>query len=185
MLTEDEIWVFSLIAVLILLVPFFLRKINSDYKTAFELSRKSVIYNLIFFGLFTMTILNAALYTRWTFVPDNFPCRVTGYVLILVAVIIIAEAFFEFRSLKRVSGLQADRVIASGVYRLTRNPQYLALFLFLIGFSLYHRSVIAFILIPIFFLLVNTFIITGEEKYLEKSLGNNYIEYKKRVRRWV
>jgi protein-S-isoprenylcysteine O-methyltransferase Ste14 len=185
MITVDEIWVFILIVLLVVANPFLLRAIHSDYKTEAELSKKSVVFVYTFFGLFIMTILNAALYTRWVFAPKNPLYSALGIVFLSVAIILIIGAFIQFRSIKRVSGLQADKVISTGVYRLSRNPQYLAIFLFLAGFSLIHRSIIAFALIPIFILLVNTFIVPGEEKYLEKSLGSDFLEYKKRVRRWA
>lgn len=184
-MTIDEIWVFILIVLLAVPNPFLLRGIHLDYTTKAELSKKSVVFVYICFGLFVMTILNAALYTRWVFASNNPLYNALGIVFISVGIILIAGAFIQFRSLKRVSGLQADKVIATGVYRLSRNPQYLAIFLFLAGFSLIHRSIIAFVLIPIFMLLVNAFIVPGEEKYLEKSLGSEFLEYKKRVRKWV
>ena len=32
--------------------------------------------------------------------------------------------------------------------------------------------------------IIGLIIVPGEEKYLEKSLGDEYIKYKRRVRRW-
>lgn len=185
MATIDEIWAFSLVVILIIVSPFLLRKIHSDYKTKAELSIKSVIFVYIFFGLFTMTILNAALYTRWIFAPDNLLYRLLGYVFTAAGVLIIAEAFIEFGSFKRVSGLQADEVVSTGVYRFSRNPQYLAIFLFLTGFSLCYRSIIAFVLIPVFLMIVHVIIIPGEERYLNKELGESYFQYKNKVRKWL
>jgi protein-S-isoprenylcysteine O-methyltransferase Ste14 len=185
MFTVDEMWVFFLIIILIVLSPIFIRRIHLDYKTNGELSKKSAIFNFILFGLFFMTTLNAALYTRWVFAPNNLLYKYFGAAFISVGILIITEAFIEFRSFRRVNGLQADKVISTGVYRFSRNPQYLAMFLFLIGFSLIYRSIIAFTLTPIFMVIVNVVIIPGEEKYLEKTLGEKYIQYKKKVRRWV
>ncbi len=184
MLTVVEIWVFFLVAILIVATPLLLRKIYSDYTKA-EVSGKSVLFGYIFFSLFIMTILNAAQYTRWVFASDNLLFKVLGYVLMSTGILIITEAFVEFRSFKRIHGLKVDKIISTGVYRFSRNPQYLATFLFIIGFSLLYRSIIAFILTPIFIILVDVFFVSGEEKYLEKSLGNEYLQYKKRVRRWL
>ena len=184
MLTMDEIWALSLVGILIVATPLLLRKIHSTY-TKGEVSGISILFSYIFFSLFIMTILNAALYTRWVFAPDNLLFKVFGYVLMSTGIIIIFEAFFEFRSFKRIHGLKADKVISTGVYRFSRNPQYLATFLFIIGFSLLYRSIISFILTPIFIIIVDIFFVSGEEKYLEKSLGDEYLQYKERVRRWL
>ncbi|CAB1061083.1 Putative protein-S-isoprenylcysteine methyltransferase [Olavius sp. associated proteobacterium Delta 1] len=185
MRTFDELWISSIIGVLIFTSPLLLLKIHSDYKKIAELSKIGVVFAFILFSLFGMAIVNTALFTRWVFAPDNILYKVFGYAFMLIGLIIMAEAFVEFRSFKRVASLKADKVISTGVYRFSRNPQYLAYYLLLIGFSFPHRSVFAFILILIHIIFVEVIFISGEERYLEKSLGDEYLQYKKRVRRWI
>ncbi len=183
-----EMWIPLLIGLLIVVCPFLLIKIYSDYKTKAELSKLGVVFAYIFLSLFCMTIINATLHPIWVFAPDNILCKIFGYIFMLTGLIIIAEALVEFRSFKKVTSLtylKADKVITTGVYRFSRNPQYIAWHLLLIGFSLPYRSVIALILILIHFMIIGLIIVPGEEKYLEKLLGDEYVQYKKRVRRWL
>lgn len=84
-----------------------------------------------------------------------------------------------------MSGLKADKVISTGVYGYSRNPQYLAIFFFLEGLAWEYRSLVALALVAAYFLLVNSFIVPGEEIYLEKMLGDEFIRYRKNVRRWL
>ncbi len=173
-----EIWIPFLIGLLIVASPPLLLKVRSDYKTKAGLSKPGVVSAYILLGLFCMTIINATLYSRWVFAPNNILYKIIGYIFILTGIIILTEALVEFGSFKRIffltnSGLKADKVISTGVYRFSRNPQYIAYHLLLIGYTLLSRSIIGLIIVP------------GEEKYLEKSLGDEYVQYKKRVRRWL
>ena len=76
------------------------------------------------------------------------------------------------------------KFITEGSFRFTRNPLYLSLLLVMsciviIANSAWH--LIAFILLFLFF----NFVVAREEQYLESSFGEEYIQYKNRVRRWV
>lgn len=185
MIIFGEMWFPILIGILIVASPILIRKIQLDYKTNTGLSKLGVVFGGIFFSLYGMTIVNTALYTEWVFASDNILFKVFGYVLMLLGFIIMAEAFVEFRSFKRVFSLKADKVISTGVYRFSRNPQYLGYHLLLLGFTLPFRSIIALIFILIHLIVVAVFFVSGEEKYLEKTLGDDYLQYKLRVRRWL
>jgi protein-S-isoprenylcysteine O-methyltransferase Ste14 len=71
-----------------------------------------------------------------------------------------------------------------GLYKFSRNPIYL-------GFDLMTISSILFLLNPIilatgiFSILVYHLIILGEEQFLEKAFGDDYLDYKKKVRRYL
>lgn len=185
-----DMWIPFLLGLLLVVCPFLLIKIYSDYKTKSELSKVGVVFAYIIFGLFCMTIINTTHYPKWVFAPDNILYDVFGYIFIVSGIIILAEALFEFNSYKRIffltnSGLKADKVISTGVYRFSRNPQYIAYHLLLIGYALPSMSIIPLILILIHIMIIGLIIVPGEEKYLEKILGDEYIQYKKRVRRWL
>lgn len=186
MLIINEIWVLFLIGTLIVVTPLFLKRIVFDYRTKGALSKKSVILVWAFFGVHFMTIANTALYTpRWAFASSNPIFTFLGWVLMGMGLFIFVAALFEFRSFKRMSGLKADKVISTGVYRYSRNPQYLAIFSFLEGLAWKYRSLVALALVAIFFLLVNSFVVPGEERYLEKMLDDEFTRYKETVRRWL
>ena len=78
-----------------------------------------------------------------------------------------------------------SKIITSGLYRYSRNPVYIILCTGPIGLGfifMTYWAMFAFIpaLIVIYFTAVKK-----EEQYLEKKFGQGYLDYKKKVRRWI
>jgi protein-S-isoprenylcysteine O-methyltransferase Ste14 len=76
-------------------------------------------------------------------------------------------------------------LIVSGFFRISRNPTYLGMFLTLLGVAILLGSIVAFVFPILFFILTNHFTIPIEEKNLEKKFEKKYMDYKKKVRRWL
>lgn len=76
-------------------------------------------------------------------------------------------------------------LMTSGFFSFSRNPIYLGLTISLLGIALFLGSLTAFIFPVIFFLLMNFGFVPFEEKMLGGIFGKKYVEYKKKVRRWV
>lgn len=74
------------------------------------------------------------------------------------------------------------KLITTGLYRYSRNPMLLGLFIILLGLGLLLSSwSLIFIFTPIF-ILINALYLKGiEEKEMEKKFGKQYLEYKKKV----
>ena len=76
-------------------------------------------------------------------------------------------------------------LVTSGVYRLTRNPMYLGLGLFLAAAMVYLWSPWA-VLGPLGFVAyINRFQITPEERVMRERFGAEFTAYCARVRRWL
>ena len=78
-----------------------------------------------------------------------------------------------------------SKIITSGLYRYSRNPVYLISCAGPIGLGflfLTYWAMFAFIpaLIVVYFTAVKK-----EEQYLGKKFGQEYLDYKKKVRRWL
>jgi protein-S-isoprenylcysteine O-methyltransferase Ste14 len=76
-------------------------------------------------------------------------------------------------------------LVTTGPYRLTRNPMYLSLLLYLLAWAVYLSSLPALLLLPVFVLYINQFQIKPEERVLSSLFGSEYAAYKGRVRRWL
>jgi protein-S-isoprenylcysteine O-methyltransferase Ste14 len=76
-------------------------------------------------------------------------------------------------------------LVITGILTRTRNPMYLALLLALIGWSAYLANLFALALTAGFVLYMNRFQIQPEERALEAQFGDQFIEYSRKVRRWV
>jgi protein-S-isoprenylcysteine O-methyltransferase Ste14 len=69
----------------------------------------------------------------------------------------------------------------SGIYGVVGNPIYLAEVLFSLGFVFMFRSIIGVALVPVWWAGF-LFIVLMEEESLERTLGQPYLDYKKRVK---
>ncbi len=76
-------------------------------------------------------------------------------------------------------------IVVSGPYKVTRNPMYLMMVLFCIGFAVILSDVWILILTPVCGWLIFLLAIRHEEVYLEEKFGDSYRAYKNRVRRWI
>jgi protein-S-isoprenylcysteine O-methyltransferase Ste14 len=74
------------------------------------------------------------------------------------------------------------KLVTTGPYAYARNPMMTGLFITLFGLGIWCRSIsLVFIFSPLFVLLSAWELKAIEEPELEKRLGKEYIEYKKRV----
>ncbi len=80
---------------------------------------------------------------------------------------------------------KAEQLVVSGIYRISRNPIYLGLFLMLVSLAIYLSNVVALLLLPLFIVYMNRFQIMPEEKVMSEKFGEAFAEYKVLVRRWV
>ncbi|MDI1286906.1 MAG: isoprenylcysteine carboxylmethyltransferase family protein [Reyranella sp.] len=79
----------------------------------------------------------------------------------------------------------ASSLVATGVYRFTRNPMYLGLFLLLSGWAIYLSNAAAFAGPLLFVLYINRFQIVPEERALAAKFGTAFDDYRRRTRRWI
>ncbi|NOY14868.1 MAG: isoprenylcysteine carboxylmethyltransferase family protein [bacterium] len=115
---------------------------------------------------------------------DKTLALVVGLFLILAGVILLAAGMIEFRSLRRSCGQDISKLVATGIYQLSRNPQFIGCLLILLGASLAGRSLFAFILAAAASIIICWYTIRLAEPYLERLYGKEYRQYKKRVPRW-
>jgi protein-S-isoprenylcysteine O-methyltransferase Ste14 len=84
------------------------------------------------------------------------------------------------RTDKPVSNLVQD-----GPFRYSRNPGYLSLTMLYAGIAILRNALWAILLLPLVLYVIKREVIEREERYLERTFGEEYLAYKRRVRRWV
>lgn len=117
----------------------------------------------------------------------EFPVRYLGAPVILLGglfVVLPARVFGQAGTTIKPFQ-ESSTLITGGLNRTSRNPMYLGMVLILLGFDLVLGSVAPFLVIPIFMILITRKFIRNEEAMLEARFGDEYREYKRRVRRWV
>jgi protein-S-isoprenylcysteine O-methyltransferase Ste14 len=78
----------------------------------------------------------------------------------------------------------AGTVIDSGVYSHVRHPMYLGLMLILLGFSITTVSILSLFVWIAMFLFLDR-MAAYEEHDLTRILGQQYVDYRKRVPKWL
>jgi len=80
---------------------------------------------------------------------------------------------------------RASTLIASGIYRISRNPMYLGFLVGLLGWAILLSNPVAFFALPLFVLGMNRWQILPEEKALSLRFGSEFAAYRTRTRRWL
>ncbi|MHA2252849.1 MAG: methyltransferase family protein [Candidatus Kariarchaeaceae archaeon] len=120
-----------------------------------------------------------------------YPFNLLGLIICFLGLILVAWANFTLLVVGKI-GLKArepyhipSNLVFKGPYKYSRNPIYLAVVIMLFGLVIVTTSLlIAILTIGVFFLFRIKFI-GWEEKNLEEAFGSEYLDYKKRVRRWI
>jgi protein-S-isoprenylcysteine O-methyltransferase Ste14 len=77
------------------------------------------------------------------------------------------------------------RLTTEGPFRYSRNPSYLALAMIYAGIAVLRNSLWTILFLPVVLVVIQREVIGREERYLERTFGEEYRDYKTRVRRWV
>ena len=112
-----------------------------------------------------------------------------GSIMIISGFIIILSAIILFKKYKTtitpLNPSNATKLITGGIYKFSRNPMYLGLLLVLLGISSMINIIGGFLFIPLFILYLNLFQIIPEENAMVDLFKDEFLDYKKNVRRWI
>lgn len=112
--------------------------------------------------------------------PAGLTVVAIGLVMALMSVVTMLRGHGTVNT-----NLQSPALVVSGIYRISRNPMYVALTIMYTGFALAMSLPWALILAPLLLVYVRTLVIAREEKSLVNAFGQQYLDYKARVRRWL
>lgn len=80
---------------------------------------------------------------------------------------------------------KTSSIVTNGVYRITRNPMYVGMALFLCAGAVMLWSPLALLGPLVFVVYISRFQIEPEERVLRERFGEVYADYCARVRRWL
>ena len=114
--------------------------------------------------------------------------NLTGMIVVVIGLGLYAWCLlFHYRSYRtsvRVSFSPPHLVIA-GPYQISRNPMYVSGLFTWIGWVIFYGSPAVFIAFLLLWSLFTFRVIPQEENQLETLFGEEYLEYKRSVRRWI
>ena len=79
----------------------------------------------------------------------------------------------------------AVSLVTTGPFRFSRNPLYVAITLLYVGFTMLLNSWWGMLLLAPVLMALHWGVVRREERYLELKFGDEYAEYRSRVRRYV
>ena len=112
-----------------------------------------------------------------------------SYVLFLLGFGILfsaARSFKEYQTtINPIKIETASSLVVSGIFNYSRNPMYLGMALILLGLSLKFNLIGGLIFTALFIIFITNFQIKPEEKAMLKIFGEEFVNYKDKVRRWL
>ncbi len=126
------------------------------------------------------TCLQIALLVLSVFVPLKYDTAwfIAGSIVFVISLAAFIWAFHSY------AATPAGQTIKSGIYRHSRNPMYFFFFTAMFGVCIASVSLwLLLVIIP--FVVATHFTILGEERYCEKTYGEDYVAYKAQTPRYL
>jgi len=152
----------------------------------------TIVSYILISPLYIFDISPQILVDVFTFPADIIPqpYNLFGLLLIPIGMLLVIWANYTLLHIGKI-GLRnrepmqrPSNLVLAGPYRFTRNPIYFGCLLMLLGLVIVWSSVVIVILtIPVYIIFRYVFI-KKEEIILEEEFGDEYRDFKKRVRRW-
>ena len=126
---------------------------------------------------------------RWVNLPFHFPQGVWVFSLLLslVGLLIGTIAIVQFK-LKHTAVRpfqESSALVDNGIYRLTRNPMYLALLLTQIVALTAFSEPLSLLVVPVLWWILHTRFVLREEQLLREKFGESYEHFLRQTRRWL
>lgn len=112
--------------------------------------------------------------------------RFSGLILLLISFLWTSVAQYQMSKSWRI-GIDYEEkteLINSGLFKYSRNPIFLGVLLSYLGTFLIIPNILSFSIMLVTFVTIQTQV-RLEEEYLESVQGQEYLDYKKKVRRWL
>lgn len=114
---------------------------------------------------------------------------VASLLLVAAGALVAAAGVAAFRRARTTvdprDPAKSTELVASGIYRASRNPMYLGFLLLLAGWGVFLGNVLALAALPLFVGAMNRLQIRPEERALRARFGERYERYERTVRRWL
>jgi len=124
-------------------------------------------------------------------ISTPFPFNFIGVVILVLGFLLIITANFHLLLVGKIGLTNREpfhvpsTLVTSGPYRYSRNPIYFGVVLILFGVTIMTASLtILLCTIGLFLFFRKTFVVWEEIK-LEERFGEEYLEYKRKVHRWL
>ena len=132
----------------------------------------------IAYGVYQITTLSIFVYLLFLRIYNNSKWFYVGLVLYSFGIILYAVATANFATPNK------DGINQNGLYKISRNPMYVAYFLSFLGCAFLTHSWRLFILLFCFQVSAH-WIILSEERWCTEKFGDTYERYMEKVKRYI
>jgi protein-S-isoprenylcysteine O-methyltransferase Ste14 len=120
--------------------------------------------------------------------PAGAQVHVIGIPILLVGVFLLLWCVRDFYVAGRgtlAPWSPPQRLVIIGLYRLSRNPMYIAVLVILCAWATMYASRTLWLYAVIVAVAFHLRVILGEEPWLARTYGSAWVEYRARVPRWL
>ena len=142
----------------------------------------------IWFGMWAvhhLAVILASIYHVWLLPIDTKPASWGGLLILISGILILTAGMIAFGTFERSAGKDTSKLVTNGIYRWSRNPQFIGWAMILLGFSIIGRSGFALALTFVFMVVLYWYTVRLAEPYLELLFGDDYTNYKTKTARWI
>jgi protein-S-isoprenylcysteine O-methyltransferase Ste14 len=138
-----------------------------------------------YFAASLISMLALGYFLKEPLLPDMW--HLVGIAPIVLGVVLAGVAARQFTKAKTniVPLTISTTLVTNGIFTVTRNPMYVGMVAILIGIALLLNDLWPWFVIALFWLVIRIWFVRHEETLMEQTFGEQYVEYKARVRRWL
>lgn len=149
------------------------------------------VYNMMIIGIWVSIALFSFAPTYYQYLMPiwylNYEwLKVLGIVISIVSFTWIIVAQFQMSKSWKIGIDYSEKpeLIKKGTFNISRNPIFLGVIISYLGTFLIIPNVLTFCVLILTYVVLQ-FQVRLEEEYLTNKLGNEYLDYKSTVRRWL
>lgn len=178
---------FALFAITVASLPaaaWVIGRVRREYEGSGVLSDVTVIAVWVLYTAIVAVAILAAALGGW---PIGLPGAVSvalGVPLIAAGLALEVAGLATMASFRRMSGMQPDRLVTGGAFRVSRNPQNVGVALALLGAALLGDSWLALLATAAFWASFY-FYVGIEEAHLTRTFGEEFERYRRRTPRFL
>lgn len=114
--------------------------------------------------------------------------NLTGLIAVAIGLALyawcLATHFTSYSSSVHI-GFSPPHLVVAGPYKVSRNPMYLSGLFTWLGWTIFYGSPAVFVGLVLLWSLFAFRVIPLEERQLQATFGDDYLEYKRSVHRWI
>ena len=124
----------------------------------------------------------------WLLRPPDAHSNPAGIAILLLGIILLLWCVRDFYVAGRgtlAPWSPPKRLVIVGLYRLSRNPMYIAVLLVLCGWATLFESRPLWVYAALIAIAFHLRVVLGEEPWLDRTHGAEWLAYRERVPRWL